>query len=144
MGWLVFALFFISCACGLIYESLEYVRKAYQLDSEDPDVIDGYARVEYLSGNRSEARSIVLKGGRCYEGNAFFEQFRAVVMRELSGLPQQALLCCLQIIGSSINIIMATINFPISERASFHFALTPCSFPCTIPGANILSITLSL
>jgi hypothetical protein len=43
-------------------------------------VIDGYARVEYLSGNRAEARHIVLKGGRYYEGNAFFEQLRAVIL----------------------------------------------------------------
>ncbi len=61
-------------------EALEYVQKAYQRDTEDPDVIDGYARVEYLSGNRSEARRIVLKGGRYYEGNPFFEQFRALVL----------------------------------------------------------------
>ena len=61
-------------------EAIEYVRKAYRLDTEDPDVIDAYARVEYLSGNRSEARHIVLKGGRYYEGNAFFEQLRAAIL----------------------------------------------------------------
>ena len=61
-------------------EAIEYVRKAYQLDTEDPDVIDAYARVEYLSGNRKEARHIVLKGGRYYEGNAFFDQLRAAIL----------------------------------------------------------------
>jgi spermidine synthase len=61
-------------------EALDYLRKAYQLDPEDPDVIDGYARVEYLSGNISAARRIVRKGGDYYKSNPNFEQRRTAIL----------------------------------------------------------------
>ncbi len=61
-------------------ESIEYLQKAYRLDPHDPNVIDGYARVEYLNGNESEARGIVLKGGRYYKGNPDFEKLRQLIL----------------------------------------------------------------
>lgn len=61
-------------------EAIEYVHKAYELDSEDPDVIDGYARVEYLSGNLENAKRIVNKGGNYYKANPYFEQMRAIIL----------------------------------------------------------------
>lgn len=61
-------------------EAIEYVRKAYQRDPEDSDVIDSYARVEYLSGNLREAQRIVRKGGNYYMGNPYFEQLRTAVL----------------------------------------------------------------
>jgi spermidine synthase len=61
-------------------EGIDYVHKAYELDSEDPDVIDGYARAEYLSGNLPEAKRIVEKGGNYYKVNPYFEQLRAIIL----------------------------------------------------------------
>jgi spermidine synthase len=61
-------------------EAVDYLRKAYQRDSEDPDVIDGYARVEYLIGNISKARRIVRKGGDYYKSNPLFEQRRTAIL----------------------------------------------------------------
>ena len=61
-------------------EAIEYLRKAVQMDPDEPEVIDGYARVEYLSGNLAEAKRIILKGGDYYKGNRSFEQFRAAVL----------------------------------------------------------------
>jgi spermidine synthase len=58
-------------------ESISFLRKAYQLAPENPEVIDSYARVVYLAGDVSQARRIVLKGGRYYEGNPAFKEFRA-------------------------------------------------------------------
>ncbi len=63
-------------------EAMEYVRKAYRLDPEDADVIHGYAQVAFLSGNRSEARRVVLDGGNYYKGNPFFEELRAAILAE--------------------------------------------------------------
>ena len=61
-------------------EALEYVRRAYQLDPVDSNVIDGYARVEYLNGDLKEARRIVLKGGNYYKGNPYFESLRTEIL----------------------------------------------------------------
>ncbi len=61
-------------------EAMEYVHKAYELDSEDPEVIDGFARAEYLSGNLQEAKRIVEKGGSYYKGNPYFEKLRTVIL----------------------------------------------------------------
>jgi len=61
-------------------EAAAYLLKAYQLDPEDPEVIDGYARALYLNGYISEARRIVLKGGDYYKTNPFFEQRRAAML----------------------------------------------------------------
>ncbi len=60
-------------------EAIRCLARAYKRDSEDPLVIDGYARVEYLTGNIPEARRIILKGGRYYQGNPLFEQLRTAV-----------------------------------------------------------------
>jgi spermidine synthase len=60
--------------------AVQYIQKAYQLDPDDPDVIDGYARVAYLSGNLRKARCIVRKGGNYYKGNPIFEQLRAAIL----------------------------------------------------------------
>jgi len=62
-------------------DAIRYLARAYQRDSEDPLVIDGYARVEYLSGNIPEARRIILKGGSYYLGNPLFEELRAAVIK---------------------------------------------------------------
>jgi len=61
-------------------DALAYVRKAYRLDPEDPEVINGYARVAYATGNLSEARHVILKGGNYYQGNQDFEKVRAVIL----------------------------------------------------------------
>ncbi len=61
-------------------EALEYVRKAYRLDPDDPDVIDGYARVAYLNGNIEEARKIVQKGGGYFKVNPAFGKLREAVL----------------------------------------------------------------
>jgi tetratricopeptide (TPR) repeat protein len=61
-------------------EALEYVRKAYRLDPGDPNVIDAYARVEYLNGDIKEAKRIVLRGGNYYKGNPYFESLRAEIL----------------------------------------------------------------
>ena len=61
-------------------EAAAYLRKAYQLDPEVPEVVDGYARALYLNGNISEARRIVRKGGDYYKTNPFFEQRRAAML----------------------------------------------------------------
>ncbi len=61
-------------------DALDYVRKAYRLDSEDPEVINAYAIVTYATGNISEARHIVLKGGNYYHGNRDFEKIRAAIL----------------------------------------------------------------
>ncbi len=61
-------------------EAAEYLGKAYHLDPEEPEVIDGYARALYLSGNISDARRIVRKGGDYYKGNPNFEQRRAAIL----------------------------------------------------------------
>lgn len=45
-------------------DALDCVRKAYWLDPEDPEVINGYARVAYVTGNLSEAR----REACCFEG----------------------------------------------------------------------------
>jgi tetratricopeptide (TPR) repeat protein len=63
-------------------EALQYLRRAYQVDSEYPQVIDGYARVLYLTGDISQARSIVLKGGKYYKGNPLLEKHRAAILGE--------------------------------------------------------------
>ncbi len=65
---------------GTIDEGIEYVHKAYELDSDDPEVIDGYARAAYLSGNLREAKRIVLKGGNYYKGNPYFENLRTIIL----------------------------------------------------------------
>ncbi len=46
----------------------DYLRKAYRMDPEDPDVIHGYALATYLSGAVADARRIVLNGGNYYKG----------------------------------------------------------------------------
>ncbi len=61
-------------------EGIGYLHKAYELDSDDPDVIDGFARAEYLSGHLQEAKRIVERGGSYYKGNPSFEQLRTAIM----------------------------------------------------------------
>ncbi len=61
-------------------EAAAYLQKAYRLDPEEPEVVDGYARALYLNGNISEARRIVRKGGDYYKTNPFFEQRRAAML----------------------------------------------------------------
>jgi spermidine synthase len=61
-------------------EAINYARRAYQLDPEDPEVIDGYARVLYLCGDLAEARRTVLRGGDYYKNNAGFEQMRKIIL----------------------------------------------------------------
>ncbi len=62
---------------GFRSEAVSLLRRAYQLAPENPEVIDGYARGVYLSGDVTAARRIVLKGGRYFESNPAFEEFRA-------------------------------------------------------------------
>ncbi len=61
-------------------DALGYARKAYRLDPDDPDVIDGYARVAYLEGNIEEARRIVQKGGDYFKGRPAYEKLRDAVL----------------------------------------------------------------
>ncbi len=61
-------------------EGIGFLQKAYGLDSEDPDVIDGYARAEYLGGHFQEAKRIVERGGSYYKSNPYFEQLRTAIM----------------------------------------------------------------
>jgi spermidine synthase len=61
-------------------DALEYVRKAYRLAPDDPDVIDSYVRVAYLVGNIDEARKIVRKGGDYFKGNSAFEKRREAIL----------------------------------------------------------------
>ena len=61
-------------------QAIDCVQKAYRLDPRDPDVIDGYARVEYMTGNLAEARRAVVKGGDYYQGNRYYGQLRTMVL----------------------------------------------------------------
>jgi spermidine synthase len=61
-------------------KAIEYLRKAYLMDHEDADVIDGYAMVLYLGCESSEAKRIIHKSGRYYEGNPLFERHRALIL----------------------------------------------------------------
>jgi spermidine synthase len=61
-------------------DALDCVRKAYRLAPKNPEVINGYARVAYVTGNLSEARHIVLKGGNYYQGNRDYEMTRATIL----------------------------------------------------------------
>ena len=49
---------------GSVSKGDEYLRKAYKLARENPDVINGYALVMYLAGDYSAARQIVHAGGK--------------------------------------------------------------------------------
>jgi len=61
-------------------EAGAYLQKAYQLDPEEPEVVDGYARALYLTGNIALARRIVRKGGDYYKKNPLFEQRRSAIL----------------------------------------------------------------
>lgn len=73
-----YGVFLLNQQAGI--EAAAYLQKAYQLDPEEPDVVDGYARALYLNGNISEARRIVRKGGDYYKTNPFLEQRRAAML----------------------------------------------------------------
>lgn len=67
---------------GRYAEALDYLRRAYRLAPDDPLVIDGYAWVSYLSGDRPAARRIVRDGGDYYSGSPQLARRRGTILSE--------------------------------------------------------------
>jgi len=67
---------------GRYSEALDDLRRAYRLAPDDPLVIDGYAWVSYLSGDRPAARRIVRDGGDYYSGSPQLERRRGTILSD--------------------------------------------------------------
>jgi spermidine synthase len=65
---------------GVFPEAQQLMRKAYQLARKNPDVINGYAEVMYLSGDISTARKVVQEGQKNLKENPSFKTLRAKIL----------------------------------------------------------------